>query len=412
MSDEKAEAEGQVISIDVSGPTINSSSSDDYADENDIKDTWQVFTAADALIDRPPIEYAVQGIIPMPSLIVPFGAPGSLKSFIIADMCICIAAGIPWLAPVNVDLGGKAVTNAMPEIPVKHIPVMWVDFDNGERKTHDRFKVLIKGHQIENLDDMLFSYYSMPWPTLDVSDPIHMSALKLRVKRNGSRVLVLDNLAMVSGDNDENSVVMKNVMFNLRRLSEELQLAVIVIHHERKDSRPGARAGESLRGSSSIEGAIDLALLVKRADVSSREIMMRSTKTRGDDVVPFAATFTFEKNEDGETIKALFYRTPVDNSMVMDKEEARKINNDTTLRTTIVQVLQKAEMNHRSPNTEEIIKEVQDKLANDRKVSKGEKAICAALDQMEADERIKYDNGGKNSKFWRLLRTPDDLANN
>ncbi len=51
-------------------------------------------------------------------------------------------------------------------------------------------------------------------------------------------------------------------MAGLRHIAEERDIAVKVIHHKSKCDR--LRAGDSLQGPSSIESALDLALLVER----------------------------------------------------------------------------------------------------------------------------------------------------
>jgi hypothetical protein len=64
------------------------------------------------------------------------------------------------------------------------------------------------------------------------------------------------------------------------------------VHHQRKDSGVTSRAGDRLRGHSSIEAALDLALLVER-EPDSDALTVRSTKERGVRVPPFGALFTY-----------------------------------------------------------------------------------------------------------------------
>jgi RecA-family ATPase len=75
---------------------------------------------------------------------------------------------------------------------------------------------------------------------------------------------VIDNLGTASGGADENSAQMIGVMAGLRQIAEEGELAVLVIHHKSKGD--GVRADDSLRGHSSIESAVDLALVVEREE--------------------------------------------------------------------------------------------------------------------------------------------------
>ena len=106
-----------------------------YTPTEQFYDSWQARTLADAYTQRPPVEYAVTGLFALPSLNIIYGAPGSLKSFLAADMAVSIAAGLPWLPEAPWQPGAVA-------IPTRQAPVMWLDFDNGRNRTDDRFEAL------------------------------------------------------------------------------------------------------------------------------------------------------------------------------------------------------------------------------------------------------------------------------
>jgi hypothetical protein len=84
---------------------------------------------------------------------------------------------------------------------------------------------------------------------------------------------------------------MSQVMSGLRLISERTGSAAIIIHHERKSNNGKSRAGESLRGHSSIEAAFDLVLQVERE--SGNTISVSATKTRDGDVLPFGCEFRY-----------------------------------------------------------------------------------------------------------------------
>jgi len=249
---------------------------------------WPIFTLADAYKPRPPLRYVVKGLFPLPSVSIVYGAPGSLKSLLLADMAISVAAGLPWLPLATSPYTGK---------PTLAAPVLWCDFDNGPRITHERFEALGRARNLAVTAPL--SYVSMPVPWLDASNTAAMAALAERIHDLGALLVCIDNLTLVKGQADENSAQMGSVMANVRRLAEDTGAAVILIHHQRKDGqgRKGqeatVRAGDRLRGHSSIEAAVDLALLVEREPLSST-LALQSTKTRGTDVLPFGAQFTFE----------------------------------------------------------------------------------------------------------------------
>jgi hypothetical protein len=57
------------------------------------------------LQDPSPLIYVVEGLFPLPSLSIVYGAPGTIKSLLMADLAICAAAGLPWLPPLPHLLG-------------------------------------------------------------------------------------------------------------------------------------------------------------------------------------------------------------------------------------------------------------------------------------------------------------------
>ena len=128
-------------------------------------------------------------------------------------------------------------------------------------------------------------------------------------------MVIIDNLGKIVGKADENSAAMNPIMTNLRWLAEFTGAAVVLIHHQRKTNGiGGSKTGETLRGHSSIEAALDLALLVEREERASL-ITMRSTKTRDVDVYPFGAQFTFEHKPDtSELAAARFFGATVEDN--------------------------------------------------------------------------------------------------
>ena len=245
---------------------------------------WQLYDLREARKPRPPLEYVVSGMLAKPSLNIVYGSPGSLKSMLMADCAVCVAGGLPWLTPVS---GQEDEVSPIATLPM---PVLWVDYDNGKRRTDERIDALDRARR---LTDAAKLYYAvMPDPWLDASDPERVRALSWRVRDLGIGLVVIDNLGAVSGEADENSASMGRVMANFRNLVEETNTCVVIIHHQRKSTGFG-RMGEDLRGHSSIRASLDLALLVEREE-HNPTISLRSTKTRGVDVYPFGALWTYE----------------------------------------------------------------------------------------------------------------------
>src|SRR3990172_9491043 len=114
---------------------------------------------------------------------------------------------------------------------------------------------------------------------------------------------------------------MDSAMANLRKLAEATGAAVAVIHHRRKDTL--GREGDSVRGHSSIEGAVDSAFLVKRED-GSDSIVIKCTKARRKPVETFSALWTYELAADGETLHtARFWQAQVSDPKAEAEAELR-----------------------------------------------------------------------------------------
>jgi len=266
------------------------------ADAGGLAGKWVVETLADAYADNTPIEFIVDGLIPVPSLSIVYGGPGTLKSMLLADLAVCVAAGTLWLQRLDGDDGTPGTS-----FRTKQSPVLWLDFDNGAKRTRQRMAALGRGH--EQPGNLPLHYLSMPMPWLEANDRSMMIDVAKYVKHHGYRMLIVDNLGLVNGGTDENSSEMAQVMGLLRWLSEEAGCAVIVVHHQRKSSGGsssdvGARKGDSLRGHSTIEASLDMALLVERKGIEDT-ILVIPTKTRDYHKFSFfGAVWTYEHYAD------------------------------------------------------------------------------------------------------------------
>lgn len=355
---------------------------------------WKIRTLADAYQERPPLKFLVDGLLPCPSLSVVYGGPGSLKSMLLADMAVCVAAGCKWLEPLDRQSAGNtfAVTQA---------PTFWIDFDNGTRRTDERIDAFAKTHNLPT--DTPIKYVSMPVPWLDASKRSLMEELAKLIKHMKAKLVIIDNLGLITGDTEENSAGMALVMGNLRWLCEETDSAVIVVHHQRKSSAndTGARKGETLRGHSSIEAALDLALLVERKNNEDR-VAVIPTKVRGHKLTDiFGAQFTYTHKPgtyDLET--ARFFSSATESAQ--DKELR-------IIKATIMAVLGETT---RSFKQAELVNEIRDAMAADGLEVPGINKVRGILtDMARAGElhEFKAEKGKENrSIFYKLHPDADE----
>lgn len=354
--------------------------------ENTTDDGWTIRTALDALADHPPLEYLIDQLLPTPCLAIVYGGPGSLKSMILADMAVCVAAGVPWLNQLDADTVQPGVT-----LQTVQAPVLWIDFDNGKRRTDIRLGALLRARTLG--PDTPLHYVSMPVPHLDASKPVHVDALAARIKQGGYRLVVIDNLGLITGNVEENSADMANVMGNLRRLVEDTGCALILIHHQRKSSgngdANGVRKGETLRGHSSIEASLDLALLVERK-AGEDAVALVPTKVRdflGWDII--GAHFTYgHKDGTRDLWTARFF-----SEATASKEE----NALRQLRTVIREVCRLQPGIAQTP----LVNEIKDRLAVtvDGKVP-GVNKVRGTLKQMVDDGTLEQSGKAGSYQYW------------
>ena len=340
---------------------------------------WQAFTLKDAYQERPPARYAVGKLFELPSVNIVYGAPGSMKSFFLADLAACIAGGRNWLTPLPGEAGAA--------IPVSQGPVLWLDFDNGQRRTHERFSAV--GHGLNLPEDAPLYYFSMPSPWLDADNKAHIGELAELIKSYGALLVVVDNLGAITPTVDENSAEMIGVFGHLRWLAEYTGAGIVVIHHQRKSNGFNSRKGETMRGHSGIEAALDLALLVERGEEGRENLLITATKTRGIEVQPFGATFAYENRQDGELYSARFFGKRVDN------QEALMMRN---IRQAIMASLAGSEEVKKG----ELVTRTQAKLA---KV--GEKRIAENIDALVYQGQLKVRKAEKNAILISLAFPTD-----
>jgi hypothetical protein len=305
-------------------------------------DPWKAYSLADAYQERPPVEYITGKLFELPSLNIVYGAPGTMKSFLMQDLATCAMAGLDWLMPAPWQPG-----RAERGYTTRQTPAIWLDFDNGKNRTLNRFEALGRGRNLP--ENSPITIYSMPNPWLYADKPESIGTLAGRIKERAARLVIIDNLGNVSGDADENSAEMGKVMSHFRQLAEDTGAAIVLIHHQRKGNGTDGRAGDTLRGHSSIEAALDLALKVEREAYSST-INVSATKVRGADVLPFSAAFTYESKDSSDELRTarFFGLAGEDNSSDTAIEKAiietLQVNgplNKTKLKTEVKKTLEK-----------------------------------------------------------------------
>ena len=209
----------------------------------------QVYHAADLYgktVERPPV--IVQGMIPA-GLTVLAGAPKRGKSWLALMLALCVAAGEPFL--------GAETTQG---------DVLYMDLESRQYRVKDRLGKLIVGrapeslyitHESDRLEEGLVEQLGM-WCE-DVEHPV---------------LIIIDTMGRVKGGSRRGENAYEGdtrILGDLQRFALQRNLAIVCVHHLKKDPGGNVDYFERVSGSMGITGACDSVVVLqgKRGDENS-----------------------------------------------------------------------------------------------------------------------------------------------
>lgn len=229
-----------------------------------------LFTAADALCAQPPLEWCVEGLLPLSSVSMLVGAPGAKKTFLAIDLAVCVAMGKPWL--------GK---------PVRQGPVIFVDEQIGPHALKSRFNAALQAHGAGPETPLYFTSLA----NYNLRENESANNFTDFVESWQPSIVIIDSFSnLLQGANESSLGAVLPVLFNLRMLAEFNHAAVLVTHHT---NRHGV-----FQGSSAISASMDLILAVESAP-SETLIQIQPAKSRFVAPPPFSARAHFDTAQDG-----------------------------------------------------------------------------------------------------------------
>jgi DNA-binding MarR family transcriptional regulator len=212
---------------------------DGQANDDDIR----VYTFEEMIAPQPPPEWVVEGLLLPASVAIFAGHPGSKKTWSLLHLACCVAAGVDWL-------GHKT----------KQVPVLIVDEESGKNRLFDRTGKIARGLGLGSP----LPIYSTVMAGFDLRDDEYIKKLRRIITKNGIGLVIIDALADTAPGADENLVKdMMPFMRNLRQLAEELNITIVLIHHNTKGG------GSAYRGSSAIAGGVALLVSVQSEEGES-----------------------------------------------------------------------------------------------------------------------------------------------
>jgi hypothetical protein len=199
------------------------------------------FVTIDDLLDAPKPDPLIDGYLQEQDAVCLYGEPNGGKSFLALDWALCIATGKPWLDMHEVKQG----------------PVVYMAGEGGA-SLQVRVQAWMQHHGIREIHGGYFQTRPLPLRDEDTVDEILATLDMMAQAERGAgedgkckpRLIVVDTLSQFMMGGDENGPDMALFVANCRRLSHDINTAILIVHHTNK-------GGVDPRGHSALRGNVD-----------------------------------------------------------------------------------------------------------------------------------------------------------
>jgi len=220
----------------------------------------------------PQTQWLIEGLWSEQAVGILGGEPKCCKSFLALDVAVSVASGAPCLRQFPVRRSG---------------PVLLFPAEDSLAVVRQRLEGIAAAAQVP--------FASLPVqvitaPSLRLDTPTDQQRLAHTVQQQRPVLLILDPLIRLHRVDENDASQIAALLSYLRELQRKFQLAVLVVHHARKDSQ-ASRPGQALRGSSELHGWGDSNLYMRRKGAQ----LTLSTEHRaapGRDHIPLQLTQT------------------------------------------------------------------------------------------------------------------------
>jgi hypothetical protein len=190
-------------------------------------------------------QWLVQGLWSDQAVGILGGEPKSCKSFLALDLAVSVASGAPCLRRFAVRRTG---------------PVLLFPAEDSLAVVRRRLEGICSAAGV--------GFQSLPVevitaPTLRLDAPKDRERLSNTVQVRQPRLLILDPLIRLHRVDENDASQIAALLSYLRQLQRTFHVAVLVVHHARKDAN-ATRPGQALRGSSELHGWGDSNLYMRR----------------------------------------------------------------------------------------------------------------------------------------------------
>jgi hypothetical protein len=190
--------------------------------------------------------WLVDPIVPRTGVSICGGAPKSCKSWLGLDLALSVASGTPCLDRFAVAEPGSALIYLAEDPP----PLV-----------RTRLAGLCR-HRGLDLRTLPIDVITAPSLRLDLARD--QDRLAETIRQQAPRLLLLDPFIRLHRINENDCGEVSALLAYLRELERRFDLAIMVVHHARKNGTSSAQAGQGLRGSSDFYAFVDTLLYLRR----------------------------------------------------------------------------------------------------------------------------------------------------
>ena len=193
----------------------------------------------------PQTQWLVEGLWADQAVGILGGEPKCCKSFLALDVAVSVASGAPCLRHFPVRRTG---------------PVLLFPAEDSLAVVRQRLAGIAAAAQVafESLPVQVITA-----PALRLDTPADRQRLWHTVQNHQPILLILDPLIRLHRVDENDATQIATLLSYLRELQRQFHLAVLLVHHARKDSH-ATRPGQALRGSSELHGWGDSNLYLRR----------------------------------------------------------------------------------------------------------------------------------------------------
>ena len=174
------------------------------------------------------------------------GAPKSCKSWLALELAVSVATGTPCLDAFDIDHPG---------------PVLLYMAEDAAPVVKARLAGLCRTRALDLVNAPI---HVITTPVLRLDRGRDQARLRAAVRQLAPRLLVLDPFVRLHRIDENDAGEVSALLGYLRALQRQHDVAVLVVHHARKNGSAGTQAGLSLRGSGDFHAWGDSNLYLRR----------------------------------------------------------------------------------------------------------------------------------------------------